>query len=467
MRRPWHRGAAILVLVCLGLVSHGANGAESPPADPAAELGRIQADIESGQEALSDLERRQAEAVEELVTLRARAMDAAAAIAERQGEVRDLDAQIADLQAREQARLAELANERARLSQLLGGLQRLALVPAEGMLARPEAPNETVRSALLLRAAVPSLEAEAADLARTVDHLVALRAETASRRETAEAARSRLLQQIEDLRVLVERRQTFLAETEERREAIDARLERLAAEAADMEELIAALEAEREARMAARAAEEAERYAAEEAARRAVEQAARIRSETTRPMPDVAVVDGVILPTAGEVVLRYGQADSRGTVSRGIRVSADPGAPIVAPMDGVVRFAGPFRGYGRILILEHGDGYHSTIAGVGRIDARIGQEVLAGEPIAVTPLPQSSGTDRPAPSETEAAVADAAAPAVSGEAIAAGAMADGVPRPAGAGMDADRPTVYFEFRRDGQPINPIQGLAEAQRRGRG
>jgi septal ring factor EnvC (AmiA/AmiB activator) len=119
------------------------------------------------------------------------------------------------------------------------------------------------------------------------------------------------------------------------------------------------------------------------------------------------------------------------------------------------------------LILEHGDGYHSTIAGVGRIDARIGQEVLAGEPIAVTPLPQSSGTDRAAPSDTEAVVADAAAPTASDEAVAAGAMAEAAPRPAGAGMDADRPTVYFEFRRDGQPINPIQGLAEAQRRGRG
>ncbi|NBB82115.1 MAG: peptidoglycan DD-metalloendopeptidase family protein, partial [Alphaproteobacteria bacterium] len=395
-----------------------------------------------------------------------------AAIVERQATVRALEAEIADLDTREAGRLEDLAAERARLARLLGGLQRLALVPAEGMLARPEAPNETVRSALLLRAAVPSIEAEAAELARTVDHLAALRAETAARRDAAEAERRRLAEEVDDLRTLVERRQTFLAQTAERRQEIDDRLTRMAEEAADLEQLIAALEAERRARQQARAAEEAARLAAEEAEREAAERAARIRSETTRPMPDVAVVDGVILPTAGEVVLRYGETDGRGTVSRGIRLRADPGAPIVAPMDGTVRFAGPFRGYGRILILEHGAGYHSTIAGVGRIDAGIGQDVLAGEPIAVTPLPQSSGTQQPdAAAPPAGATAGGAAQTAAGN--GGGAMTEGGPEadadrgPAGAAMDAGRPTVYFEFRRNGQPINPIQGLAEAQRRGRG
>src|SRR3546814_6464457 len=58
---------------------------------------------------------------------------------------------------------------------------------------------------------------------------------------------------------------------------------------------------------------------------------------------------------------------------------------VVAPLDGTVRFAGEFRGYGRILILEHAGGYHSMISGLGRIDARVGQHVLAGEPLGGVP----------------------------------------------------------------------------------
>jgi murein hydrolase activator len=76
-----------------------------------------------------------------------------------------------------------------------------------------------------------------------------------------------------------------------------------------------------------------------------------------------------------------------------------------------VVFAGPFRGYGQLLIIEHSEGYHSLMAGMGRIDTSVGARVLAGEPI--------------------------------------GAMAeDGTP------------SLYVELRRDGQPINPLPWLAD-------
>ena len=108
---------------------------------------------------------------------------------------------------------------------------------------------------------------------------------------------------------------------------------------------------------------------------------------------------------------------------RGLILQPYPGAPIVAPLDGEVRFAGNFRGYGELLILEHSGGYHSLIAGFGRLDARVGQQVLAGEPVGVTALPQSGTTDNP--------------------------------------------TLYFEFRSNGQPINLVQGLAMARESVRG
>ena len=121
--------------------------------------------------------------------------------------------------------------------------------------------------------------------------------------------------------------------------------------------------------------------------------------------------------------MRYGQTNGLGETNRGLTLEPYPGAPIVAPLDGEVRFAGTFRGYGELLILEHSGGYHSLIAGFGRLDARIGQQVLAGEPVGVTALPQSGTTDTP--------------------------------------------TLYFEFRSNGQPINPVQGLAMARESVRG
>jgi septal ring factor EnvC (AmiA/AmiB activator) len=84
---------------------------------------------------------------------------------------------------------------------------------------------------------------------------------------------------------------------------------------------------------------------------------------------------------------------------------------VVAPFDGKVLFAGPFKGYGQILIIGHGDGYHSLLAGLDRVDESVGQWLVAGEPVGV--MSQSS----------------------------------------------QKPRLYLELRHDGQPINPLPWLA--------
>jgi septal ring factor EnvC (AmiA/AmiB activator) len=88
-----------------------------------------------------------------------------------------------------------------------------------------------------------------------------------------------------------------------------------------------------------------------------------------------------------------------------------PGGQVIAPFDGRIEFAGPFRGYGQILIIEHGDGYHSLLAGLDRIDGEVGQWLVAGEPVGVMP------------------------------------------------SDGPGPTLYLELRRHEQPINPLPWLA--------
>ena len=72
-----------------------------------------------------------------------------------------------------------------------------------------------------------------------------------------------------------------------------------------------------------------------------------------------------------------------GTKSEGILFETLPGAQVVAPHDGQVVFRGPFRSYGELLIIEHRDGYHTLLAGLGRTDVVVGQWVLAGEPVGV------------------------------------------------------------------------------------
>lgn len=95
------------------------------------------------------------------------------------------------------------------------------------------------------------------------------------------------------------------------------------------------------------------------------------------------------LPVSGTVVTGLGEVSETGVRARGLTIAARDGALVVAPAAGRVAFAGPFRGFGRIVIIDHGQGWTSLITSLAALDARVGDNVLAGGPIG------RAGNDRP------------------------------------------------------------------------
>jgi septal ring factor EnvC (AmiA/AmiB activator) len=147
------------------------------------------------------------------------------------------------------------------------------------------------------------------------------------------------------------------------------------------------------------------------------EAAAQLAALPAVPEPPALRGSSLPFPVHGEIVERFGEALAGGGEGLGIRIEASAGAQVVAPRDGEVVFAGPFRSYGRLLILEHDDGYHSLLSGFSRIDSEVGQSVRAGEPV--------------------------------------GSVANGAE---GASF------LYVEIRRDTQPIDPIPWLLSGIRK---
>ena len=96
-------------------------------------------------------------------------------------------------------------------------------------------------------------------------------------------------------------------------------------------------------------------------------------------------------PAAGVVAAAYGETGPDGLAMRGVSLKVRPSAQITSPADGEIVFAGPFQGYGRLLILNPGEGYFVLIGGLARLDAAEGQHVLAGEPLGVGPIAGENG----------------------------------------------------------------------------
>lgn len=87
------------------------------------------------------------------------------------------------------------------------------------------------------------------------------------------------------------------------------------------------------------------------------------------------------LPVRGRVVVRFAEKTALGLKSDGWRVRTRGDALVMAPADGIVKFADSFRGFGRVVIMSHKNGYNTVMTNLGNIDVMVGQEVLAGEPI--------------------------------------------------------------------------------------
>lgn len=290
-----------------------------------------------------------------------RAIVAAAALGARvqqaEAALAAADAELALVRARSSALARRLARERAPVAQLLAGLQTQVRRPPLLTLLQPGSIEDTVHLRAAIAAVVPQITSRTASLRNDLER---------SRKFEREAAG------------IAARRAMLRAELLARRN-----------------ELAAVSAAERlKARRAAGAADrEAER--ALELGEQARDLAALLRRlGSRRAAADLA--DGFVAPGRGGAGRNGGPSPYRlpvagppvasdETLGRTLTLLARPGALVVAPAAGRVAFAGPFRGYGTIVVVEHADGWASLVTGLARTQVTIGQTLVAGSPLGQAP----------------------------------------------------------------------------------
>jgi len=431
----------------------GAQALAQTAAAPERRLEAVGQELAASRTREGELSRAATAAARDLARLKASMIASAGRLRGQETQVDALAARLAKIEAAEQSLAADLAQRRAALAGTLSALSQLRRQPPAAVLAAPESANDLVRASLLLGTIGPELDRRAERLRQDLIRLASLRAAAAGERQAltrtmaaTRAERARLAK----LMAALGARHTRL--DHEAKQA-GVRAQGLAEEARDLGELVDRLAAmraraeaarkaaETKARRAARAAEAAARNAAEAEARRAAaQQAAAARQAAERQaqaeagrrlaqvVPPKVAPDTPFsarrgrlpLPASGRVVNIFNRPNAFGLPDKGIAILTRPGGVVVAPYDGEIVFAGPFRSYGQLLIIALGEGYHILLAGLGRMDVTVGQHVLGGEPI--------------------------------------GSMADA------ALEESDRPRLYVELRRDGKPIDPVPWLAANQGR---
>ena len=399
-------------LLCGGLA---ARAAEPGPPKTAEKLKSVEQSIEQSTAHEAELAARAAKLRQEAEALKLRSVAAAAREREHETALAALEDRIAGLSAQEAGVMGSLDKRRAQLAVLIAALERMARHPPVALIALPAAPADTVRSALLLRDAVPEVEAKARALRHDLETLAELREGLSSARTRTAAEQQSLDRERQTLAALSEEKARLAGQTQSERDTARKKSERLAAEAKDLRDLIARLTDSRNRETARQRARSAAKTAP--APKETPEEAPEAKTAALPPEGATAGGPADGLPVAGRIMRHFGDKDEFGQAIRGVSIRARGTAAVVAPRTGTVVFAGPFQGLGQLLIIQHGGEYHLLLAGLSRIDAAVGDQVLAGEPVGWID----------------------------------------------ASKDA-QPTLYMELRRKGRPVNPLPWLAAGRTR---
>lgn len=343
-----------------------------------------------------------------------------------EGRIAALEQRLSLLQGSEAAIRRSLESRRGLIGEVLAALQRIGRRPPPAVLVRPEDILEAVRASMLLGAVVPDLRQEIAILATDLAELVRLRERIAGERKAITGEMEELANERRRLASLVEARRGREASAARDIEAQRAAGAELAGQAKTLRDFVERIEKDISA--ASRAADAA-RQALESETREQRQRMAQLAfRDPARLAPKAAFQElrGLLpLPVAGSQLRGFGVNDEVGAATRGISLSTRPNAVVSSPSDAWVVYAGPFRSFGQLLILNAGNGYYILLAGMQRIDVSLNQFVLAGEPVAVM-------------GET----AEAAATNV--------------------GAGTGEPVLYVEFRKDGVSIDPTPWWTKSQ-----
>ncbi len=360
MARPERILRLAALLLVLGLAAARAD----EESDTNARLGEVQEAIDEAQQARDALSAEAAAIADEIDGLRERLLAAEAAMRAQEAALQEIALTLDALNGELAERQAAFDIRRDEFGMVLAALQRIARQPAEMLLAMPTSPTDTHRTAMLLASLTPELDRRAREIADDIAVLVSLKQDIAAQETAQIVALEALTAERAASAAATIRKRDLLAGVRREDNALAAEQERLAGEAGDLRELLVAL------------SRNADGVPTEITAGAAVVEALAATSFSAQR-------GSLTLPVAGTIATQFGEILAAGGDSEGIVIQAAPGSRVVTPYDGRVVYAGPFRDYGHLLIIDHGEGYHTVLAGLARADVVLGQLLLAGEPVGV------------------------------------------------------------------------------------
>jgi len=375
---------ALMLSLCAFLTATAQDAPVPPPADMAQtrrELGFAQAQGQAARRRAETLEA-QARTVTQQADRTARdAAALAARVQETEAQIAAQEARVKLIAAARETLRARMAERQAPLVRLTAALQRLSRRPPILALLRPGSLRDLVTMRAMLETMLPEVERRTAALREEIDRARALEQTARAATDQLRAGERQLADKRQQLAAMEARqriasRQAFGIAARESDRALG-----LAERARDLGDLIGEIGRDAQLR-------DALAQLPGPIMRPPRPEDSRVVAAESFTMPPQGLPIW-ILPLTGRLVTGFGEQVAGGigaeiggqARSRGIVLATRPLAQAVAPAQGRIAYAGRYRGYGQIVIIEHAGGWVTLLTGLAGLNVTVGQQVVAGSPL--------------------------------------------------------------------------------------
>lgn len=402
------RLCAFTLLACVA-----AGGVAWAEVDDANSLQAVEQDLALSREKQLQLEASATEAALAQDKLSDQLIDMAAIAKAQERDLAKVEKRLKKLKTDIAGRNLDLAAQQDVIAEVLAGLQRLEHNPPPALVVAPDDVLTALRSAMMFGAVMPELKQKATSLHDKLAALKALQVDLDVQQKSHADTLAGLDLSRSEIKRLIGEKQAAAAQASQDLVTEKKRTEALVEKATTLKQLLAALEIQRNEAEAKASAETKARLEAER----------QLKEKQNQPLMAFSKSQGQLnFPVQGQLSKTFGLDTGFGSRLDGIVISTEKQAQVTAPVGGIIEFAGKFRSFGQMVIINPGEGYLVLLAGLTQIDATHGQSVKAGEPL---------GEMGDKPSKM--------------------AQTGGLTKDL---TNATTPMLYVEFRHNGDPVDP-------------
>ena len=342
--------------------------------------------------------------IAELRLLKHRSISLAQNINSRARMIARIETELIRLTTKVNIKKENLLKTQNQLALALGALQRIARTPTMANFIVPRSPYKIRRSLMILEASVPQLKIRISKMGSGLKSLIILGTKQKAQKQIILNELTQMAADRQQLEAIVSEKLRLFRLVSAEEKYISTKISHISTRASNIQELLGKL-TQNKLTQHDNALKPSSQFVYTNE-----------NSVLPAPMPN----DGASLPVLGRVVQTFGTTLLNGAKSKGISIATSAAAAVVAPREGQIVFAGTFRSYGKLVIVELPNQGYALIAGMGKINAEVGDQVFVGEPVGEMPT-----------------------------------------------STLETPKLYFELRRNGHPVNPMPKTSASRQRAPG